>query len=665
VVTLTPAITLDPGDSLEVDFLSDIVDAAAYVSWRVSIASVVDIEVVDTNDGQPAPMTSSASFPWATSDILVNDAADSLVVNPGLPQTVFANTGQSDVPLMALTLSNAGSPNTATAVVNDFTLTFFDSSAAPISPTTVLTDIRFQRLGQPILASTSIGGANELIVTLLAPLNVAPGAPEQLSASVSLPTVPGTNGFYTEIVSATAITARDVNTAQVIGVFALDPVANDFPLRSNTIIMEAPASGVSVSMMSRLPATILPAANSVPVMDLTFAHPDSTGASLEIDSLVVLFSTPGGTPLPPGDFFAGLTVTHEGSVVSSQTSLSSVQPLVECLLPVPVLLAPGGSETLSVFVDANSIFQPASFNAWLDVEHVVVLDSNDGSRVMTLNGNFPLVAGPSLLQLPSGLVQAGLISRLPQNVSAQQSDVIALDLLLQNSNPAGFTAAELKSARFRIESADGVPLDPSQLLSSARLIGRGVVVSQAVFGTGEIAFTVPDSAVVIHAATVDTLSLVIDMDSQQSNVDFRLVVDGARPLLLIDAANGDSLTVGTIGPEGFPIESGLAHVLGNDMAASFTNYPNPFAAGREATRITYFLQRPSTVTLKLYTVWGKPVCTLVDHEPMPAGLHQDARWTGANDDGDLVNHGVYFLVINIEGNDGSRESLRRKVGVVR
>jgi hypothetical protein len=107
-------------------------------------------------------------------------------------------------------------------------------------------------------------------------------------------------------------------------------------------------------------------------------------------------------------------------------------------------------------------------------------------------------------------------------------------------------------------------------------------------------------------------------------------------------------------------------VLGSDGEQAFTNYPNPFAAGRDGTRVTFHLDMPSRVTLKLYTLWGAPVKTLIDNETRTAGIHQDTVWFGRNSDGDVVNNGVYYLVLDIvPSGGGATETYQRKVGVVR
>jgi hypothetical protein len=150
-----------------------------------------------------------------------------------------------------------------------------------------------------------------------------------------------------------------------------------------------------------------------------------------------------------------------------------------------------------------------------------------------------------------------------------------------------------------------------------------------------------------------------------SDETLRLVVDEPSSVEVADGLSGTPVRVTAAARRSFPLTTDWTHILGDDVHSAYTNYPNPFAAGREKTTITYYLDYKSRVTLKLYTVWGKPVATLLDNKTREPGLHQDVTWDGKNGDGDVVTNGVYYLLLDIQGYDGTSTSIKRKVGVVR
>ena len=80
-------------------------------------------------------------------------------------------------------------------------------------------------------------------------------------------------------------------------------------------------------------------------------------------------------------------------------------------------------------------------------------------------------------------------------------------------------------------------------------------------------------------------------------------------------------------------------IVDGDLPKSFSleqNYPNPF---NPQTTISYTLEAPAFVTLKVYNVLGREVATLVS-EDVPAGRH-DVRF-----DATTLNSGTYFYRIN-------------------
>jgi flagellar hook assembly protein FlgD len=114
----------------------------------------------------------------------------------------------------------------------------------------------------------------------------------------------------------------------------------------------------------------------------------------------------------------------------------------------------------------------------------------------------------------------------------------------------------------------------------------------------------------------------------------------------------------------FPFSSGRAVILSQSAREAFSNYPNPFISSREQTRITFYMPSDGRVTLKIYTVTGHLVRTLIESEHRHEGLHQDVTWDGRNGRGNPVLNGVYLLVI--ETSIGGRESaMKRKVSVLR
>jgi hypothetical protein len=71
------------------------------------------------------------------------------------------------------------------------------------------------------------------------------------------------------------------------------------------------------------------------------------------------------------------------------------------------------------------------------------------------------------------------------------------------------------------------------------------------------------------------------------------------------------------------------------------NKPNPFAL---TTLIRYQIPYPARVILKIYSISGQLVKTIVNRD-QDTGLYE-VRWDGHDDNGQLVASGVYFYSLS-------------------
>jgi len=95
-----------------------------------------------------------------------------------------------------------------------------------------------------------------------------------------------------------------------------------------------------------------------------------------------------------------------------------------------------------------------------------------------------------------------------------------------------------------------------------------------------------------------------------------------------------------------------------DLACSY--YPNPADFSKiEKMTVFYNLQEESVVDLRIYTVAGERVKTLVDNETESAGEHY-AEWYGDTAGGNKAASGVYLSVIKI-----GKEIIKNKISILR
>jgi hypothetical protein len=166
------------------------------------------------------------------------------------------------------------------------------------------------------------------------------------------------------------------------------------------------------------------------------------------------------------------------------------------------------------------------------------------------------------------------------------------------------------------------------------------------------------SLYVTDGIKLDTLQLFIDFDSN---------IGGTEPAYPINVvgimSQYSSSTPPNNGYEISPRDSAdIVHTPGtagvdNQFSGVpknfelFNSYPNPF---NPSTTISYGLPQQSKVTLRVYSVLGQEIATLVD-DVQGASYHK-IQWNGKDNNGTQVSSGVYFFRIVAQPVDGKSQT---------
>jgi hypothetical protein len=127
----------------------------------------------------------------------------------------------------------------------------------------------------------------------------------------------------------------------------------------------------------------------------------------------------------------------------------------------------------------------------------------------------------------------------------------------------------------------------------------------------------------------------------------------------------ETVLLGTADDSPFPVWTEIASLAPPDLKQSWSNFPNPFSAGREVTRFAYYLPVAGTVSLRLLDPRGETVRILLEEVGRSSGLYDSDAWDGRNGQGTLVRAGVYVAELQVALEGGERLRLLRKVAVVR
>jgi hypothetical protein len=300
----------------------------------------------------------------------------------------------------------------------------------------------------------------------------------------------------------------------------------------------------------------------------------------------------------------------------------------------------------------------------------VVRDANTGFMAMQAaepGSDLPLHSGLGRLTSPARDLAAALSSRMPAVLAPDGRPVTVASVQLHNADSTG--SGPIQIDHLRVRGADrafgslAVGLVADRISVWVNGVSWGL---SAPLTTDSLTATIAGGSV-LSVAPGETLSVelrvVTRTDATAPGVRFG--VD--RPDIGV-VQPGSALLAVSVRPEAglaFPLWTEAGGFANASLAGSYSNFPNPFAAGRQATTFAYFMPAPGHVTLRVLTPHGELVTTLLDGAPRTAGLHQDDLWAGRNGHGDVVFNGVYIAELDVQFDNGTGERLRRTVAVVR
>ncbi|HEY3216392.1 MAG TPA: hypothetical protein VGK93_07860 [Candidatus Eisenbacteria bacterium] len=665
-LTLATPILVGAGGTVSAAISLDVGPGTVVPNFRLVIPDSTYLVAEDAATGAPVKLAlEGQTYPWRTGLARVVAEATELDVAAVPGPALDAGQGQTEVPFATLRLTNPGVTGVTSDVrVASFVVTLRAGAGALVAmPASVVERLRV-RVGPQLLADRPITASEDSLIELtLSPLLSVPvNAPLDVRITADLADQAAVGTYRLELGDSSLVDARDPNSGNRVSVvYAATPVASD------PVTVETAAESLAVLGVPQMPASTAVGSQGVVALHAILRHPGAPGAAaIRVDSLVVRCVDEGRNPLAPGLYVERLHARWQGSTVATLADPPASGNTMMLGLP-GLALEPGARDTLTLVIDFEVGAPPTSFELILAASGLIASDANTREPVTTAAESgfeFPILSGLVRLAAPARTLIAGLDDRMPATFAADGAEVTAGDITL--ANPAAAGSGSITVDRLDVRAADAG--------HSALAIGDVAAAVRLVFGAATwaaIGLQPGDSVAVLSGApldlgpqTTDRLALLI-VPRSRSFPGFRLGFAGPD-VGVVQPANS-LLEVSVEPPAGasFPLWTQFASLTTADLEASYSNFPNPFAAGREATRFAYYLPAAGRVTLSIWTPRGQRVASLVENAPRAAGLHQSDAWDGRNGRGDVVLNGVYVAEMTVRLDDGGTRRLVRKVAVVR
>lgn len=661
---LSPAVVITGREPTTLSLRLDIRGDAVPERFRVGLAGPDALVVVDDISGLPRALDLlDGSFPVRTGVGAIVAQATGLAVGaePLAPRT--AGPGQTGVEMMRLLLDGLGDASSSEVKVGAFAITVRDTLGQPLADPAALLERLVVRGPLAVHAARSLSGAADslLVLQLTPPITVPAGAPSvPISVLGDIAGAGLLGNVRLAMAGAHLVDARDGNTSSPV------PVTFQQPAPSGpAVIIQAAAPALRVAVSPRLPAIVPQGGRDLAAMDVTVAHPGPTStAAVRLDALRLTCLDADRQPQDPRLAIdaARIRVGASGPLSANVDGPDLVAPLGG------VSLLPGEQITIECRVDLAAA-DGAALELILQAAGLTARDANLDVAVGVEPAAGQVLPGSSGLGRLQGASTEVLIAwtdRLPALLPGDEATTTAAHVELRNPAPASAAPLELTSLTLRAADADGARLAAGSVIATAAawLDGQPWAVAVSVVEADSVIVLTGATPLLLAPTTTRTLELRIAGRLLAPGTSVRL---GLREgdVVCRQPGGGAAVPVRAVAGQTWPFWTAPAGLVGADLAASYINFPNPFAAGREATSFAFNLARPATVSLALWTPRGERVVVLLDERALVAGLHQDVSWDGRNGRGQAVVNGVYLAELTVRYDDGDRERLLRKVAVVR
>ncbi|HYV51534.1 MAG TPA: hypothetical protein VE910_06500, partial [Dongiaceae bacterium] len=613
----------------------DIASAATAPKFRIAIAAESSMEARDRNSGAPVSFVlEQGGYPIRSGVATVMAPATRVLASARPSPSEGVGPGQSSVPLLSFDLENVGTTGvTSSARVARFALALTDTLGSPLSdPTRFLKQLEVRAGGESHALQLVVPSDSDSIVLVLSPVTLAVNSPERIEVLGSIADSPQIGTFQTVLRGPMSFAVADVNTGRSVPVtFTSQPIAG------GRITAEAQSRILAVSGTPAFPAAITIGTQNVTAISAVLRHPGASGtADVRVDQLLIGCRDDRGQLVVPSLFLDAIRIRWNGVEAASVGSLPASPALVAVNLP-NLVLEPGRTGQLDVIVDIDAGSPASHLQLTIQGSDIHAVDANVGTPVEIepeSGQTLPLVSGLTELETPPRMITVGLTSTMPATVAPDSQWIAAGTLTLQNPTASGAGAIRVTSITIEAADRDFGSLNLGAVVNDLALLRNGAVVASR-FGLSPDStsawLTFPGGLVIDPAASA-ALDLHMRLKGAPSEAGIRLGVNASG--IAVEQPSGALLLIEVRPTAGqsFPMWTNAASSSPASLDASYSNFPNPFAAGRENTTFAFYLPQSGRVRLRIWTPRGDEVRTLID-EDRPAGMYQSDRWDGRNGNG--------------------------------
>ncbi len=477
----------------------------------------------------------------------------------------------------------------------------------------------------------------------------------------------------TTAVSSFTIELNSAQDLDALYLYTLNPVPKTaappqtFPLRSNVYQIGFTATSLQVyhTPVMAQDEVVIQGQPNVNPLNFTFINPGDTQTSrVDVTHLTLTLTDQSGNTLSPASMFSRVAIAgnvNYGELTSLPDSSGAIIiPMNISYIPVAVY------HPVTVSVVADILPTAAGSGFILSLQSSISVLAQDSNRQIPVtisqayaSDSFPMSSHTIRIASSFSITSQSLAP--PTLYPNQSQDVLSLTI----THPGPSTTGPLEITGITITASDreDQPVNLGDQIKTLWITtGQGAILAmQPVTTTGASCF-IPMPAYNLQPNTSVTLIVRLLGQAQFTASTLKVSVRQSDDLAVrLPQDPTRSIYIGAT----WPLVCSAMSLGGGEGTLYLSNYPNPFAAGYQQTSIAFYLKQSCTVSIKLFTLTGDQVRTLVNNEFRSAGEHQ-LTWDGRTRSGQAVKNGVYLLRLEaLPVASGDKMIQLRKIAVVK
>jgi hypothetical protein len=283
------------------------------------------------------------------------------------------------------------------------------------------------------------------------------------------------------------------------------------------------------------------------------------------------------------------------------------------------------------------------------------------------SAGLPFATGATFVYQPAGQPQLSRDLAATQIAYLGQTDVTLFRAELNYDNlvsQGDLSLGGLHGQLWKRTASGLIPASDNSLLDAVTVyIGAITAATDSALAGDQLSFAFDDTVTISQGDRFEVL-IKADISATAALGNYVVVFSDSTWLDMIDA-NLATIIYPNLDGATYPLLGVEISLVATGLDESFSNYPNPFNPDNGPTSIAYVLEQDALIDIELFTITGELVKRVADNVSRPAGPNQSDTWSGRNGADQYVVPGTYFCRITVRYADGSTETFRRKVGVVR